>query len=137
MAINGSAASHPLVLAVNTKSRMYLLNHHVPGLDYLKAGWLRSPLDLSLTFVSEQAIDDLAFQLQQDPLNIRRTNISDGIGWEYSKRSTAANWEHRAAAQNPGTSEIVPAAALGSARTWRRGVVLWRNRSNKRTGKVE
>ncbi len=28
----------------------YLLNHHVPGLDYLKGAWLRSPLDLSFAF---------------------------------------------------------------------------------------
>ena len=38
-----------------------LVNHHVPGLGYLKGAWLRSPLDLSFSFASEQAIDQLAF----------------------------------------------------------------------------
>ncbi len=33
-----------------------LVNHHVPGLSYLKAVWLRSPLDLSFAFTSKQAI---------------------------------------------------------------------------------
>ncbi len=38
-----------------------LVNHHVPGLGFLKGAWLRSPLDLSFSFTSEQAIDQLAF----------------------------------------------------------------------------
>jgi CO/xanthine dehydrogenase Mo-binding subunit len=54
-----------------------LVNHRLPGLDYLRAGWLRSPLDLSFTFVSEQAIDALAQQLRIEPLEFRRRNIRD------------------------------------------------------------
>lgn len=54
-----------------------LTNHHVPGEDYLKGAWLRSPLDLTFCFVSEQAIDDLAWQLDMDPRRFRQQNIAD------------------------------------------------------------
>src|SRR6185369_14771531 len=54
-----------------------LVNHRLPALDWLRAGWLRSPLDLSFCFVSEQAIDQLAANLAIDPLEFRRRNIRD------------------------------------------------------------
>ena len=52
-----------------------LVNHRLPALQYLRGAWLRSPLDLSFTFVSEQAVDQLAVQLNIDPLEFRRRNI--------------------------------------------------------------
>lgn len=54
-----------------------LVNHRVPALEYLRGAWLRSPLDLSFTFVSEQAIDSLAIDAGIDPLQFRRQNIRD------------------------------------------------------------
>jgi nicotinate dehydrogenase subunit B len=54
-----------------------LVNHKLPVTDYLKAGWLRSPLDLSFAFVSEQAIDQLAHMLALDPYEFRKRNIAD------------------------------------------------------------
>jgi CO/xanthine dehydrogenase Mo-binding subunit len=54
-----------------------LVNHKLPVTDYLKAGWLRSPLDLSFAFVSEQAIDQLAHELSIDPYEFRKRNIAD------------------------------------------------------------
>jgi nicotinate dehydrogenase subunit B len=54
-----------------------LVNHKLPVTEYLKAGWLRSPLDLSFAFVSEQAIDQLAYLSQIDPYEFRRRNIAD------------------------------------------------------------
>jgi nicotinate dehydrogenase subunit B len=54
-----------------------LVNHRLPALSYLRGAWLRSPLDLSFTFVSEQAIDQLAAQLNIDALEFRRRNISN------------------------------------------------------------
>jgi CO/xanthine dehydrogenase Mo-binding subunit len=54
-----------------------LVNHRLDGLKYFKAGWLRSPLDLSFSFASEQAIDQLAVQLQLDPVEFRRRNTVD------------------------------------------------------------
>ena len=56
---------------------VHLVNHRLPGLDYLRGAWLRSPLDLSFTFVSEQAIDQLAAGLAIDPVEFRRRNIKD------------------------------------------------------------
>ena len=54
-----------------------LVNHRLPGLEYLRAAWLRSPLDLAFSFVSEQAVDQLATKLHLDPLEFRRRNIRD------------------------------------------------------------
>src|SRR5258708_31200549 len=44
---------------------------------YLKGAPLRSPLDLSFAFASEQTIDELAFMAKIDPLEFRRNNIGD------------------------------------------------------------
>jgi len=76
----------------------HLLNHHVDGLDYLKGAWLRSPLDLSFAFISEQAIDDLAWQLEMDPWQFRQQNISD-YHWRdvLDAAAEAANWQPRPA----------------------------------------
>jgi CO/xanthine dehydrogenase Mo-binding subunit len=54
-----------------------LVNHKLQVTDYLKAGWLRSPLDLSFAFASEQAIDQLAHALKIDPYEFRKRNIAD------------------------------------------------------------
>jgi nicotinate dehydrogenase subunit B len=54
-----------------------LVNHRLPALQYLRAGWLRSPLDLAFAFVSEQAVDQLAVALKLDPYEFRRRNIRD------------------------------------------------------------
>ena len=54
-----------------------LVNHRLPGLQYLRGAWLRSPLDLAFAFVSEQAIDQLAVQLSLDPVEMRRRNVKD------------------------------------------------------------
>ena len=43
-----------------------LVDHALPGEPYLRAAWLRSPLDLSFAFISEQAIDELARQAGMD-----------------------------------------------------------------------
>ena len=54
-----------------------LVDHALPGEPYLRAAWLRSPLDLSFAFISEQAIDELARQAGMDPVEFRRRNITD------------------------------------------------------------
>jgi CO/xanthine dehydrogenase Mo-binding subunit len=58
-------------------ANLKLVNHRLPALQYLRAGWLRSPLDLAFAFVSEQAIDQLAVDLKIDPHEFRRRNIRD------------------------------------------------------------
>lgn len=71
-----------------------LVNHRVPALDWLRSAWLRSPLDLSFAFVSEQAVDMLAVRLGIDPLEFRRRNIRDER-WRGVLDATAgaAGWE--------------------------------------------
>jgi len=92
----------------------YLLNHHVPGLDYLKGAWLRSPLDLSFAFVSEQAIDDLAYQLGMDAWKFRQQNISN-YHWldVLNGAAEAANWERRPIASNASTEGVVRGRGIG------------------------
>jgi nicotinate dehydrogenase subunit B len=64
--------------AVYAMPNVRLINHHVPGLDgFLKGGNLRSPLDLSISFASEQAIDELAHAVRMDPVAFRRRNMTD------------------------------------------------------------
>jgi nicotinate dehydrogenase subunit B len=106
---------NPLVLGgMYAIPNVRLLNHHVDGLDYLKGAWLRSPLDLSFTFISEQAIDDLAFQLGQDPFEFRRRNIADerwlGV---LEAAATAANWQPRAAHASPGSGNVLRGRGIG------------------------
>ena len=54
-----------------------LVYHKNIAAKYLRGAWLRSPLDLSFAFASEQAIDDLAHQRGEDPYEFRRRNIAD------------------------------------------------------------
>jgi nicotinate dehydrogenase subunit B len=54
-----------------------LTDHQISSLPLLRSAWLRSPLDLALTFTSEQAIDQLAFELGIDQYQFRLQNIAD------------------------------------------------------------
>ncbi len=106
---------NPLVLGGQYQiPNILLVNHHVPGLAYLKGAWLRSPLDLSMTFVSEQAIDDLAFQLGKDAFEFRRQNITDShwLG-VLDAVASAANWQQRPSAQNLDADDIVRGRGIG------------------------
>jgi CO/xanthine dehydrogenase Mo-binding subunit len=82
-----------------------LVNHWLKGLDYLRGAWLRSPLDLSFSFASEQAIDQLAAMLRMDPCEFRRRNIQDPR-WRgvLDAVAEAAGWTPRGAApsRDPG-----------------------------------
>jgi nicotinate dehydrogenase subunit B len=78
-------------------ANLRLNNHRVPGITgYLKASNLRSPLDVSFAFASEQALDELAHMAGIDPLEFRRRNMSDarwlGVLDAVAK---AANWTPR------------------------------------------
>jgi CO/xanthine dehydrogenase Mo-binding subunit len=89
----------------NTLGSMYdipnlrLNNHRVPGLNgYLKASNLRSPLDVSFAFASEQALDELAHVAGLDPLEFRLRNIADERWLGVLKAvATAAQWAPRPA----------------------------------------
>ncbi len=91
-----------------------LVNHTVPGTLLLKGAWLRSPLDLSVAFGSEQTIDDLAHLSGMDPYQFRRNNIKDprwlGV---LDAAAKAANWTPRVAASNLSKAKIVTGRGIG------------------------
>jgi len=91
-----------------------LVNHRVPGAGWLRAAWLRSPLDLSCAFVSEQAIDQLAFRLGQDPYAFRKANILDAR-WQgvLDAACQAANWTPRKAHSVSQSGSVVRGRGVG------------------------
>jgi len=91
-----------------------LTDHALPSEDYLRAAWLRSPLDLAFAFTSEQAIDDLAHQLDVDPVEFRQRNISDPR-WRdvLDAAAKGLGWEPRPAHATPGESDVVTGRGIG------------------------
>lgn len=91
-----------------------LTDHMLAAEDWLRAGWLRSPLDLAFAFTSEQAIDDLAWQFGADPVAFRRNNIADerwlGV---LDAVAEAADWTPRAAASDLSDAEVVTGRGVG------------------------
>ena len=88
-----------LVNPISTGSMYKITNrrvtsHAVPMVNYLRGAALRSPLDLSFAFASEQTMDELATALKMDPLAFRRRNIGDerwlGV---LEAAAKAANWQ--------------------------------------------
>jgi nicotinate dehydrogenase subunit B len=101
--------------AVYSMPNVRLINHHVPGLDgYLKGGNLRSPMDLSISFASEQTIDELAHAVRMDPVAFRRRNMTDprwlGV---LDAVAQAARWAPRVAHAAPAAARV--AAGRGIA----------------------
>jgi CO/xanthine dehydrogenase Mo-binding subunit len=87
-------------------ANLRLVNHRVPGVHgYLKGSNLRSPLDLSFAFASEQTIDELARLAGSDPVEFRRRNIANerwrGVLDEVAR---AARWTPRVAGTHGGRS---------------------------------
>jgi len=112
---NPAMQINPLVLGGQYRiPNVKLVNHHVPGVDYLRGAWLRSPLDLAFTFVSEQAIDDLAHSLMRDPYEFRKLNIADAR-WEgvLDAAAKAANWRPRVAASTLSLEPVVTGRGIG------------------------
>ena len=85
-----------------------LISHMLPTKDYLKGGWLRSPLDLSFSFASEQAIDQLAYLAGLDPYEFRQRNITDAR-WRgvLDAAAQAAKWTPRRAGANRSEAKVV------------------------------
>jgi CO/xanthine dehydrogenase Mo-binding subunit len=95
--------------AVYSMPNVRLINHHVPGLDgYLKGGNLRSPMDLSISFASEQTIDELAHAVRMDPVAFRRRNMTDPrwLGVLDAVAQSAA-WAPRVAHAVPSGARVV------------------------------
>ena len=86
-----------------------LVNHRVPGIDgYLKGSYLRSPLDISVAFASEQTIDELAYLSNLDPYEFRRRNMTDERWLDVLNAvAKAANWTPRKAAASLSRAKVV------------------------------
>ncbi len=91
-----------------------LVNHRLTRTRYLRAGWLRSPLGLSLSFTSEQAIDELAYRLGEDPYEFRRHNILNerwlGV---LEAAAAAAQWTPRPAHSTVGDGPVLRGRGIG------------------------
>jgi nicotinate dehydrogenase subunit B len=115
-----------------------LVNHKLPVTAYLKGGWLRSPLDLSFAFASEQAIDQLAYLLEHDPYEFRQRNMTDkrwlGV---LNAVAQAAKWTPRTAAANPSKGNIVTGRGIGvGTHLTSYGAAVAEIEVNKETGRV-
>ena len=101
-----------------TVANRRVVSHAVPMVGYLRGAALRSPLDLSFAFASEQTIDELAYAIKMDPLEFRRKNIGDkrwlGV---LNAAAEAAGWTPRVRRHRSPTPRSSPAAASGSAPT--------------------
>jgi CO/xanthine dehydrogenase Mo-binding subunit len=93
---------------------LVLTNHKLPGQGYLRAAWLRSPLDLSFAFTSEQAVDQLAYELGLDPHEFRKRNIADerwlGV---LDAAAKAAGWTPRQAFATRSNARIAKGRGIG------------------------
>ncbi|HEX5432353.1 MAG TPA: molybdopterin cofactor-binding domain-containing protein [Bryobacteraceae bacterium] len=115
-----------------------LVNHKLPNLGYLKGAWLRSPLDLSFAFASEQAIDQLAYLLKMDPYEFRKRNIADerwlGV---LDAAAKAAKWTPRPAASRLTDAGTAAGRGIGLGthlQSW--GGAVAEIEVNRKTGKV-
>ncbi len=119
-------------------ANLRLLNHKLPAAEYLKGGWLRSPLDLSFSFASEQAIDQLAYLLEMDPHEFRQRNIKDAR-WRgvLDAVAQAAKWIPRRAASPLSDGKIVTGRGIGvGTHLGSYGAAVAEIEVNKETGKV-
>ena len=138
---DGSAAQQvsPLNLgSMYDVANLRLVNHRVPGMDYLKGAWLRSPLDLSFSFASEQAIDELAYRLKLDPYLFRQRNITD-VRWlgVLDAVAEAARWRPRSAASSLSNARIVTGRGIGvGTHLASYGAAVAEIEVNKRTGRI-
>ncbi len=115
-----------------------LVNHQVPGKDYLKGGWLRSPLDLSFSFASEQTIDELANLAGMDPYEFRKRNITDE-SWlgVLNAVAQAAQWTSRKAASHRSEAKVVTGRGIGvGTHLASYGAAVAEIEVNKETGRV-
>jgi nicotinate dehydrogenase subunit B len=95
-------------------------------------------LDLSFSFASEQAIDQLAYLAGVDPHEFRQRNIADAR-WQgvLDAVAQAAKWTPRRAASNLSASKIVTGRGIGLGthlQSW--GAAVAEIEVNKDTGKI-
>jgi nicotinate dehydrogenase subunit B len=115
-----------------------VVSHAVPMVGYLKGAPLRSPLDLSFAFASEQTIDELAFMARIDPLEFRRKNIGDTRWLGVLNAATeAAAWKPRVAATSLSDAETVTGRGIGlGTHHVSYGAAVADIKVNRRTGNI-
>jgi CO/xanthine dehydrogenase Mo-binding subunit len=124
--------------AMYSIENLKLVNHRLRTAKYLRGAWLRSPLDLSQSFASEQAIDELAFRVGADPYDFRKRNIADER-WRgvLDAAAQAANWTSRRASSVTQQGDVVRGRGIGLGthlRSW--GGAVAEVEVDKRTGRV-
>jgi nicotinate dehydrogenase subunit B len=91
-----------------------VISHAVPMAGYLRGAALRSPLDLSFAFASEQTIDELSVAVGMDPLEFRRRNIGDqrwlGV---LEAAAKAADWKPKVMGSGRSDKDVVTGRGLG------------------------
>ncbi len=115
-----------------------VVSHAVPMVGYLKGAPLRSPLDLSFAFASEQTIDELAVLAKLDPLEFRRKNIGDArwLG-VLNAAAEAARWAPRIAASSLSGADVVTGRGIGlGTHHVSYGAAVADIEVNKRTGNI-
>jgi len=115
-----------------------VVSHAVPMTGYLKGAPLRSPLDLSFSFASEQIIDELAHAAKIDPLAFRRKNIADArwLG-VLDAAAAAAGWQPRVAVSSPASAEVVTGRGIGlGSHHVSYGAAVAEIEVNRRTGEI-
>ena len=115
-----------------------VVSHMVPMVGQLKGAPLRSPLDLSFSFASEQTIDELAIAAKMDPLEFRRKNIGDArwLG-VLNAAAEAGAWKTRVAGPRQTDGDIVTGRgiALGTHHV-SYGAAVAEIEVNRRTGMI-
>jgi len=115
-----------------------VVSHAVPMEGYLRGAALRSPLDLSFAFASEQVIDQLAHANRMDPLEFRRRNIGDkrwlGV---LNAAAEAAKWQPRVMASSLSDADVVTGRGIGlGTHHVSYGAAVADIEVNKRTGNI-
>jgi nicotinate dehydrogenase subunit B len=115
-----------------------VVSHAVPMVGYLKGAPLRSPLDLSFAFASEQTIDELAVAAKMDALEFRRRNIGDArwLG-VLDAAARAAGWTPRLAGASLSNTEVASGRGIGlGTHHVSYGAAVAEIEVNRRTGEI-
>ena len=115
-----------------------VVNRTVNGFEgYLKGSFLRSPLDLSISFASEQVVDELAYRCRIDPVAFRRKNTTD-TRWHgvLDAVLNASKWQPRVAGERK-SGDVVKGTGVALGTHFQGyGAALAEIEVNKRTGAI-
>ncbi|KIF66096.1 hypothetical protein HY68_37580 [Streptomyces sp. AcH 505] len=92
-----------------------LVNHHVDARHgFLRGNPLRAPLDLAISFASEQMVDELAGLAGLDPVEFRRRNMTDPR-WRGVLDAVveASRWEQKRRLPTEATGDIATGWGVG------------------------